>query len=220
MLNDLSTFTRVSTFFQVLPVGVLIGGSILAPAAGLGAFLLTVGAMLVLMFGWCIAAVVATRVMVSRFHGDIARGSAEIVQQGLPATIAPARLVRSRSRNSMRPWALGPAPRAPGRTWSVTFTVLPHDGPARRVGALVPIKLNKGAPALLALHPHRPEVGVIDLRATRDQIAAVQQDLRWATEDLPSDGTVVGGYLWLVVVGLGALGTGLAVGIAMMLALS
>ncbi|KRF17977.1 hypothetical protein ASG90_06565 [Nocardioides sp. Soil797] len=204
MLNDLATFTRLSLLFQVLPIGMLIGGSSMAmKTSALSAFLVVMVLVVVALTAWAISVVVWTRTAARRFHHDVERGSAEIVEQGLAADIVPARMVRSRVGRHLRPWALGDvAP--PTGTWSVTFTALPPGEPARRVGALVPLPLPKGAPVLLALHPSLREVGVIDLRATREQVSLAGQDPRWHSEPLPTDRTVVGG--WLALLGSAVLG--------------
>ncbi|MDP2772903.1 MAG: hypothetical protein Q8O61_05050 [Nocardioides sp.] len=86
------------------------------------------------------------------------------------------------------------------------------DGGARRVGALVPGLVGleaRRAPVALLLHPHEPEAAVLDTRVTREQLAAIADDPRWRSEKLPTDRSVVGGYLPLV----GCAVLGLAVGL-------
>ncbi|MDO9457107.1 hypothetical protein, partial [Nocardioides sp.] len=63
----------------------------------------------------------------------------------------------------------------------------------------------------LLLHPDRREVAAVDDRVTVERLGAVDADPRWRSERLPSDRTVVGGYLGL----LAAVTVGTAVGVGL-----
>lgn len=216
MLNDLSAYTRATIFGQMIPFGLLIGSSLgmLSSGPDLTKTYWLFGIAMTFLVVWGVVVVVWPRRMARRMHAEIDRGSREIHAGTTAAALVPARVVRRRNWKRNRPWGLGAEEFSLGPAHSTAFTVLPPDGPARRVGALTPVPLNPGSSAVLALHPMLPEVGVIGLRATNDDVAAAAADPRWRSERLPTDRTVVGGYLMLLAVAIagvlvGIVGAGL-----------
>ncbi|WP_067440481.1 hypothetical protein [Nocardioides jensenii] len=212
MLNDLSGYTRAVIFGQIFPFGLLIGSSLgmlhVHTVPELTRALWIVGFALAFVVAWGVTVVVWSRRVAARLHDELDSGSRAIVDGRATAAVVPARVIRQRKWTKHRPWGLGAGEHQSGLAHSTAFTVLPPDGPPRRVAALSPVALRSGAPAWLALHPTLPEVGVLDLRATNDDVAAAAADPRWRSEKLPTDRTVVGGYAMLVVAGVGGGVTG------------
>lgn len=206
MLNDLSAWTRTVIFGQMFPFGLLIGSSLgmlrVHTVTELTRALWIVGFALLFVGAWGVSVIVWSRRAAARLHDEVDSGSRAIVEGRVAATLVPARVLRQRNWRHHRPWGLGAGEHQPGLAHSMAFTVLPPDGPPRRVAALSPVVLRKGTSAWLALHPTLPEVGVLDLRATHHDVAAAAADPRWLTERLPTDRTVVGGYAMLGVAGV------------------
>lgn len=219
MLNDLSTFTRTSIFFQLagpgFAAGVLVGAVVLPldPELGRGVLVL-LGVAFLLIPAWAVGHLLVLRRLERRFWDEVVAGSEELVADP-PEAALPARVVRRRAKRMLPAFTLATG-RAPGPGAAVAATVV-GDGPARRVGLLVPAgaALRAGGPLLVAVHPERPEVAVLDDRVAAQAVAAGAADPRWA-QRLPSDAGVVGGWLPLIGVALlsllvwGAVGCGLA----------
>ncbi|WP_137292760.1 hypothetical protein [Nocardioides dongxiaopingii] len=200
MLNDLSRPTRLLVAGFGLALGLMIGG----PGLGEGS-----GASWVLLFGGLLVEVVVIGAFPAllgraerRFRVAVDAGTGEIARGEVVPVPAAGRVVRARA-DRRHGWFLpvrgaGPAPS------SLTVLVALADGAdgvrARRVAALVPpdLDLGHGGPALLLVHPVRRDVAVLDDRVTPDALVAVDADPRWTTQRLPTDRTVVGGYLALV----------------------
>lgn len=201
MLNDLSTFTRTSMFFQLAGVGLtagVLGGALVQPLdADLGrGVLVLLGVGFLLIPAWAIGHLVVLRRLERRFWDDVVVGSEELLADP-PAATLPARVVRRRVKRSLPAFTLATG-RTPGPGAAVAATVV-GDGPARRVGLLAPAGavLRPGAPLLVAVHPDRREVAVLADRVTADAVASSAADERWA-QRLPTDARVVGGWLPLI----------------------
>lgn len=219
MLNDLSTFARTSMFFQLASLGfaagVLVGAVVLPldPDLGRGVLVL-LGVAFLLIPAWTVGHLVTLRRWERRFWDEVVAGSDELVAAP-PAVALPARVVRRRAKRLLPAFSLATG-RTAGPGAALAATVV-GDGPARRVGLLVPAAavLRPGGPLLVAVHPERPEVAVLEDRVTADLVAAGADDPRWA-QPLPSDARGVGGWLPLIGVALlslvvwGGLGCGLA----------
>lgn len=220
MLNDLSTFTRLSMFFQLAGVG-LAGGALLGavllpldPDLG-GGVLVLLGAALSLVPAWAVGHAVALRRLERRFWDEVVAGSQELVAGRTAATL-PARVVRRRRKRVLPAFTLATG-RSSGPSLAVAATVV-GDGPPRRVGLLLPVTPQlwpRGTALLVAVHPDRPEVAVLEDRVPADAVAAGASDPRWS-QRLPSDAQVVGGWVPLVGVAFvsllvwGGVGYGLA----------
>ncbi|WP_134767526.1 hypothetical protein [Nocardioides sp. 1609] len=214
MLNDLSRPTRLLIAGFGLALGLMIGGPSLGEGSGGSWALLFLG--LLVELGVIGAFPVLLGRAERRFRVAVDAGTAEIARGEVTPVPAAGRVVRARA-DTRHGWFLpvrgaGPAPS------SLTVLVALGDGPragrdddrARRVAALVPpdLDLGHGAPVLLLLHPGRRDVAVLDDRVAPGALAAVDADPRWTTQRLPTDRTVVGGYLALVA----AAAVGVAVG--------
>lgn len=222
MLNDLSGFTRLSTFFQLAPLGLFVGAM---PSLGDGrVFLLCFGLGLLLEVAWCVGFLVAIRRIDARMKKAVAVGSAELVGAGAAGSVAGTpvlgRAVRTRRAKGYDAFLVDPG-RIAAPADIVVFTAI-GDGAPRRVAALVPatFKLPAGLAALLLAHPEQREVAVLESRATPAQLAGAAADPRWQTEPLPTDRSVVGGWPALVVVGIAGVVAGALVALGIGAALS
>lgn len=217
MLNDLSVFTRLAIFCQMLPLGLFLGtvpfagdNRVFALCFGLGAFV---------EVAWAVWFVVTIRRMDRRFKKDVAAGSSELVGAGatgpVPGTPVFGRVVRTRPAKGYDAYLIEPGRLAPPADLTV-FTAI-GDGAPRRVAAMVPasFKLPRGQSALLLAHPERREVAVLESRATPDHLAGAAGDPRWKSERLPTDRSVVGGWAIVAAAGLagGVVGALVALGI-------
>lgn len=206
MLNDLSRQTRTMLFLQMLGSGLLFGAvfAIDGEHWTLTAVLATVG--LVVTVGWAVGVVVWNRRVDRAFQAMLVRAGDEIVTGQVTGTPAVGRVHRRRIARRAPAYLVGTPAALPGPSVVLVVTALADDG-ARRVGALVPALVgleSRKAPVALLLHPHEREAAVLDDRVTPDRLAAVGADPRWRTESLPTDRTVVGGYL--AAAGCGVLG--------------
>lgn len=196
MLNDIAWPTRLLVAGFGLAIGVMLGGPLGDASTGVGVALLMVG------LGLEVVVIVVFPVLLRRadrrLRRELVAASAEVAQGAVEPRPAIGRVVRRRVVDL--PWWLPGRGGGPGPAGLTVLTAV-GDGPARRVAALVPADLGLtgvGVPALLLVHPHRPDVAVLDDRVTAAQLAAVDADPRWGSERLPTDRTVVGGYLALV----------------------
>ncbi|KQY63940.1 MULTISPECIES: hypothetical protein [unclassified Nocardioides] len=214
MLNDLSTFTRATIFGQLVPLGMLWGAiaGMDSSDPDVNRLVVIAGVSLLWMVGWGVFVAWVPGRAARRLHAEVERGSREIISGTTTAPIAPARVVRERRWKKNPPLALGAEEGRGAAAYSVAFTVLPPDGPPRRVATLSPVSLSKGTSALVALHPDLREVGVLDMRVTNAQVETSARDPRWRTDRLPTDRTVVGGYLMLVVALVAGIAAGFAIG--------
>lgn len=218
MLNDLSGFTRLSTFFQLAPLGLFVGAM---PSLGDGrVFLLCFGLGLLLEVVWCVGFLVAIRRIDARMKKAVAAGSAELVGGGVAGKPVLGRVVRTRQARRYDGFLVDPG-RIGAPADIVVFTAI-GDGPPRRVAALVPatFKLPAGQAALLLAHPEQREVAVLESRATPAQLAGAAADPRWQAEPLPTDRSVVGGWPALALVGIAGAVAGALVALGIGAALS
>jgi hypothetical protein len=200
-----------------LAIGVILGGPLAGAGSGEALATLLVG------LGLEVVVVVVLAVLLGRaerrFRAEVVAASAEIASGAVEPVPTIGRLVRRRVTDL--PWWLPGRGRGHGRSALTVLTAV-GDGPARRVAALVPADLGlttRGVPALLLVHPVRRDVAVLDDRVTAERLAQVDADPRWGAERLPTDRSVVGGYLLLgasLLLG-GAVGAGLSA-LAVMLA--
>lgn len=208
MLNDIAWPTRLLLAGFGVSIGLMLAGPVVGASSGVGFALLFVGLGLevVVLVVFPVALGRAER----RFRREVVAGTAEIAQGSVAPVPAVARVVRRRLVRL--PWWLPGRGAGSGPAALLVLTVV-GDGPPRRVAAVVPADLGlhgRGVPAEVLVHPTRRDVAVVDDRVTRERLTAVDADPRWRTERLPSDRTVVGGYLGLLaalVVG-GAVGCG------------
>ncbi|WP_309650045.1 hypothetical protein [Nocardioides sp.] len=213
MLNDLARQTRIMLFCQVLGPAVMFG-SVLAVEGehwGVAVSLFVLG--LVLTIAWGIGVVVWNRRADRRFRSLLEQGAADLVAGRVTGVPAAGRVVRRRLARHSPSYLVGTAGPLDGPSAVLAITVLAPGG-ARRVGALVPAMLaleSRKAPVAVLLHPDEPEVAVLDPRITPQQLAAIGDDPRWRTEWLPTDSSVVGG--WLPALACGVLGIVVGVGL-------
>lgn len=208
MLNDIAWPTRLLLAGFGVSIGLMLAGPVVGASSGVGFALLFVGLGLevVVLVVFPVALGRAER----RFRREVVAGTAEIAQGSVAPVPAVARVVRRRLVRL--PWWLPGRGAGSGPAALLVLTVV-GDGPPRRVAAVVPADLGlhgRGVPAEVLVHPTRRDVVVVDDRVTRERLATVDADPRWRAERLPSDRTVVGGYLGLLaalVVG-GAVGCG------------
>lgn len=218
MLNDLSRFTRLSTFLQLtgpaLVIGALVGAQSFFPLGeefGAGVLVL-IGIGLLGTLGWGVWHSVTIRRMERRFWGEVVTGSEELLA-GPPAAALPARVVRRRVQRTLPAFTLATG-RSAAPSIALAVTVV-GAGAARRVGLLAPVTPQlwpRGTPLLVTLHPGRPEVAVLEDRVTAEAVAAGAADERWA-QPLPSDRGVVGGWSALVALALLGVAAGFLVGL-------
>ncbi|GEP32964.1 hypothetical protein NSZ01_07320 [Nocardioides szechwanensis] len=217
VLNDLSRQTRTMLFFQMLGSGLMFGAlfAILDEHLRLALALAVTG--LVVTLGWAIGVTVWNRRVDRAFKTMLVRAAEEVVTGKVAGIPAVGRVHRRRIARREPAFLADTSSALPGPSVVLVVTALAEGG-ARRVGALVPALVGleaRKAPVALLLHPHEREAAVLDNRVTLEQVAAIGDDPRWDTEWLPTDRTVVGGYL--PVVGFAVLG--LVVGVGLDLAL-
>lgn len=218
MLNDISGFTRLSTFFQLAPFGLFVGAM---PFLSDGTvFLLCFGLGLLLELVWCVGFLVTIRRVDARMKKAVVAGSAELVDGAVAGKPVLGRVVRTRQARRYDGFLVD-AGRIGAPAAIVVFTVI-GDGAPRRVAALVPatFKLRSGQAALLLAHPEQREVAVLEERATPEDLAGAANDPRWRTERLPTDRSVVGGWSTLVVAGIAGIVAGGLVALGIGAALS
>ncbi len=207
MLNDIAWPTRLLMFGFGAAIGVMFGGLLVDVDSDANAYLLFAGLAveLVVVLVWPVGLARAER----RFRRTVVAATGEIASGAVQPVPAIGRVVRRRlvKRDSYLPGRGS----APGPSALTVLTVV-GDGPARRVAALVPAQMGlamRKVPAALLVHPHQRDVAVVDDRITPQQVAAIGADPRWGAEPLPTDRTVVGGYLAL----LAAVAVGIAAGV-------
>ncbi|MCW2793026.1 MAG: hypothetical protein JWO76_2124 [Nocardioides sp.] len=210
MLNDRTRVTRICSFAVTLGAGLMLGALLLLSGhetVWLGMFGVGMAIMCLASIGEDHLSRRADRSLCA----EIVRGSTEIVTGTVIADLVPARVARRRLVKGP-PFLLGHPGPLPGKGFIIVATAL-VDGPARRVGALVPadllLQLRKGHPVALAVHPVRPEVAVLDPSVDSDQLARIAGDPRWWEDGIPTDLSISGGLLGR----LGAYLAGLVVGI-------
>ncbi len=200
MLNDLSRQTRTMIFGQMLGPALMFG-SVLAVDGEhwvVAGFQFGFGALV--MIGWAVGVVVWNRRNDRRFLALLERGGADLVAGRVAGEPAVGTVVRRKLARRSPSFMVGTDGPVVGPSAALVVTAL-ADGGARRVAALVPAMLaleSRKAPVAVLLHPDEPEVAVLDPRVSPQQLAAIAHDPRWATEDLPTDRSVVGGWLPLV----------------------
>lgn len=213
VLNDLSRQTRTMLFLQMLGSGLMFGAvfAIGGEHWALTAVLAAVG--LVVTIGWAVGVIVWNRRVDRAFKAMLVRAGEEIVTGRVAGVPAVGRVHRRRIARHEPAYVVGTPGALPGPSVVLVVTALAEDG-ARRVGALVPALVGleaRKAPVAVLLHPHEREAAVLDERVTPAQLAAVGEDSRWRTESLPTDRTVVGGYL--AAAGCAALGLVVGLGV-------
>lgn len=208
MLNDIALPTRLLVAGFGAAIGIILGGVLVDASSGAALAMLAIG------LGVEVAVLVAFPVLLRRderrFREVVATATQEIATGAVTPVPALGRVVRRRSVRLS--WWL------PGRGGGddepmMTVLTAVGDGEPRRVAAVVPDDLGLGSrdlPALLMVHPDHRDVAVVDDRVTVDLLAQVDGDPRWTTQQLPTDRSVVGGYLPL----LGAAAAGAAAGLA------
>ena len=207
VLNDIAWPTRLLVAGFGVAVGVMIGGPALGDGGGVSTALLLAG------LGVELVVIAAFPLVLGRgeraFREVVVAATAQIASGEVVPVPAIGRVVRRR----VVPlgWFLPGRGGGPGPAALTVLTVI-GDGPARRVAALVPVDLglvSSKVPAALLVHPHERDVAVLEDRITAARLAEIGTDPRWGTERLPTDRTVVGGYVALAV----ALGLGVAAGL-------
>lgn len=211
VLNDLARQTRTMLFLQMLGSGLMLGAlfAIAEEHFTLAIVLALVG--LAVTLGWAVGVIVWSRRGDRAFRAMLVRAGEEVVTGKVTAIPAVGRVHRRRIARREPSYLADTAHPLPAPSVVLVVTVLAEGG-ARRVGALVPAMLGleaRKAPVAVLLHPHEREAAVLDNRVTPTQVAAIGQDPRWETERLPTDRTVVGGYLPVVGCALAGLGVGL-----------
>lgn len=209
MLDDLAWPARGLVAAFAAAVGVVLAVPVTDPSDGLGTALVVVGVALevVVLAGWTVLRSRADR----RFLAALAEATDDLARGRVEPVPAVGVVVRRRVAD-VPSWLPGRGS-APGPSDVVTLTAL-GDGPARRVAACVPGDLGlegRGTPAVLLLHPGHREAAAVDDRVTHERLVAVAADPRWTQERLPSDRSVVGGVVGLLLAAVvgGAVGTGL-----------
>lgn len=213
MLNDLARQTRAMLFVQMLGSGLMVGSMFGVVDGDVTLTLVLAAVGLVVTLGWAVGMVVWNRRVDRAFKAMLVRAGEEVVTGRVTGIPAIGRVHRRRiARREPSYLADTPHP-LPGPSVVLVATVLAEGG-ARRVGVLVPAMLgleSRKAPVAVLLHPDEREAAVLDNRVTPAQLAAIDGDPRWGTERLPTDRSVVGGYLPV----LGCAVLGLAVGIGL-----
>lgn len=210
MLNDMARHVRLLVGAFGVSIGLILGGPVADAGNGAALATLTAGVLLELVILGTFPVVVGRAD--KRFKAEVVAASAEIAAGAVEPVPAVGRFVRRRVADL--PWWMPGRGGGHGRAALTVLTAV-GDGPARRVAALVPADLGlvtKGVPAVLLVHPVHRDVAVLDDRVAAQRLVEVDADPRWGAERLPSDRTVVGGYLPLVVALLvgGALGAALS----------
>jgi hypothetical protein len=209
VLNDLARPTRLLLAGFGLSIGLILAGPIGGTFGDTGFVLLLVGIGLELVV-LCVFPAVLGRAE-RRFRRQLAAAGAEIARGSAVPVPAIGRVVRRRPVKL--PWWLPGRGGGMGDSVVVVLTAL-GDGAPRRVAAVVPADLGlhgRDVPAQLLLHPQHRDVAVVDDRVTTDRLRAIDADPRWRSERLPTDRTVVGGYLGL----LASLVVGTAAGVGL-----
>jgi hypothetical protein len=196
VLNDIAWPTRLLVAGFGLSIGLILSGPITGTFGDTGFVLLLLGIGLELVV-LLVFPVVLSRAE-RRLRQQVVEASADIARGAVVPVPAIGRVVRRRVVTL--PWWLPGRGGGTGPAVVVVLTAL-GDGPPRRVAAVVPADLGLHAanvPAELLVHPQRRDVAVVDDRVTTARLAAIDADPRWRSERLPTDRTVVGGYLALL----------------------
>lgn len=146
-------------------------------------------------------------------------GTAELLAGIVPAgPTVPGRVVRIAVLKDAVPFGVLGVSAHP-IPYQAMMEVLPPDGPPRRVSVFAPAgpgELVSGAAHAVALHPTRPDIGILDGRLSQHEQRAFAQDPRWSTAELPTDRSYQGGRsgrFWLCVCGLAGLATTTGLGL-------
>lgn len=209
MLNDIAWPTRLLLAGFGLSIGLMLSGPFAGSSGNVGVALLFLGLGVEIVLLLVFPAVLGRAER--RFRREVVAASAEIASGSVAPVPAIGRVVRRRVVKL--PWWLPGRGGGTGPAVVVVLTVV-GDGPARRVAAVVPADLGlhmRHVPAELLLHPTHRDVAVVDDRVSAARLAAVDADPRWRSERLPTDRTVVGGYLALLASLV--VGTGVGVGL-------
>lgn len=211
MLNDLARQTRTMLFLQMLGPAVMVGSFFGISGEHWGVVITLFCLGLLTTVGWGVGVLVWTRRTDRAFKATLARAGEELVTGRVTGVPAAGRVARRRIA-AKHPSYLATTPQPiPAPSVILVVTALAADGP-RRVAALVPATIgleSRKAPVAVLLHPHEREAAVLDDRVTPEQLAAIDADPRWGSEDLPTDRTVVGGYLPVLVAALLGVAAGL-----------
>lgn len=209
MLNDLSQFTRRAMFSGGIGSGLTLGVVFLDSASAMLAFALSIGGTLLIVAGVLVFTSAVRRLEVGLVT-DIDAASMQMIRGEVAGVYAPARTVRSRVRGStygyVSRWAQPIAP----PTVLLVATALAPDGP-RRVACLVPasVGLNlRKAPIALWLHPTVREAAILDDSVDVNVLARIDADPRWSSADIPTEGSVAGGWPAIIAASIGGILTG------------
>lgn len=220
-LQDMRGFVRWMIFWQLFGPGVALGALSVSAVVDvrIGSMLAVAAAGVLLIVGWSAGTIVRMRRMDTALRERVERGGSEILSGTVTSVPAPARVLRQRAAPRSTPQLLGA--QATGAADVAVLTALLPDGP-RRLAAAVPRSagLRPGRTVVVAVHPVESDVAVLDARVTAADLASVEADPRWATEKLPTDASVAGGWAVLPVWGLAGLVLGAALGAAAVALLS
>lgn len=212
MLNDLARQTRFMLFTQMLGPALMFGAVLAIDGEHWVVASTLFGLGAVVTVGWGIGVALWNRRADRRFRAMLEQGGADLVSGRVAGVPAAGTVVRRKLARRSPSFMVGTAGPIEGPSAVLAVTVLAEGG-ARRVAALVPATLAlhaRKAPVALLLHPHEPEVAVLDPRVSPQQLAAIAEDPRWQSEDLPTDRSVIGG--WLPAFACAALGIVVGVG--------
>jgi len=212
VLNDLARQTRTMLFLQMLGPGLMFGAVFAIDVDDLTLTVVLCVVGVAVTVAWSVGVVVWNRRVDRTFKAMLVRAGEELVTGRVVGIPAAGRVHRRRIARHHPAYLAGTPHPLPPPAVVVVATALSPSG-ARRVAALVPALVglhSRKAPVALLLHPTEPEAAVVDDRVTAEQVNAIAHDPRWDTEALPTDRTVVGGYLAVagsavlgLVVGLG-----------------
>lgn len=207
MLNDLATFTRLSAAGQIFGPALALGAlTSMMRSDNLSLRPLAVAAVgIVLIVVWAVVVVIYVRRGEARLWSEVTVGSEEIVSGAVTPIRAHGRVVRRRIRAKYDAFLLRSA-RVSGPAIGCVATVV-GAGEPRRVAFLVPARFGleaRKAPVVLAVHPTRPEVAVLDETVTRADLKAVAADPRFDGPDVPTDRSVAGGWLAVAAYAVGS----------------
>lgn len=213
MLNDLARQTRIMLFAQLLGPAVMFGSVLAVEGEHWVLFGSLFGLGIVLTLGWAVGVVVWNRRTDRHFRAVLEEGAEALVSGRVAGVPAPGLVVRRKLARRSPSFLVGTVGPIQGPSAVLAITVL-ADGGARRVAALVPAMLAlhaRKAPVAVLLHPEDREVAVLDPRVGQQQLTAIAEDPRWRSETLPTDRSVVGG--WLPLLGCALLGVVVGVGL-------
>ncbi|MGI8536818.1 MAG: hypothetical protein ACR2K2_10035 [Mycobacteriales bacterium] len=204
-LNDARMYTRAFLFAEGLSLGVIIGVlvAVLNASPSPTTFFVVLLTGLLLQVGTSIAVAWASRHADAVIRAETGMCTRDLTEGRVPlSSPVPARVVRSRSARTRTGGVVDLHGQPPGSLETggriVVMSALPDAGPARRVAVLAPRRvtatLTRGSIHLVHLHPDQPEAAVLNVRAEPGRLEAAGNDPRWATSNVPTDGSVAGGW--------------------------